>query len=255
MDNNLDEQEFFAWSQTASTLAKSWHKSMLIKAHAGARFEQEDIRDFLVDLYLNRGVEDEIFEEKNRGRLYKYSLMFLQHSRDGLRHAESIHAEDDDGIDEDRLQFLSVADADPLEQLERLELNDEIGVYAERISAVKSDKFSNVLSEIFQVTTRSGRNYTSSSRQEKVHDVIMQAARARGISSADLKKLAVEIVCKDRRRAAMGHEVDLAALESFEAMFSLKPKAKATTTKTTSAKTPPAQQKPQGDFFAIPLSA
>lgn len=253
MDNKMHEQEFISCVQIAATLAKKWHQSMIVKAHGGSGFEQEDIRDFLVDLYLQRGSEDEIFEEKNRGRLYNYTLMFLQHNRDGLRHAESIHAaEDDEGIDEDRLQFLSVADADPLERLEKIELNEEIGVYADRISAVKSGKFSNVLSEIFQVTTRSGRNYSSASRQEKVHDVIMQAARVRGISAADLKKLAVEIVSKDRRRAAMGHEVDLAALESFEAMFSLKPKA--TTTKTTLAKNPPAQRKPQADFFAIPLA-
>jgi hypothetical protein len=247
--DKMDDQAFISWSGTAGELAMSWHQSMLVKSRCGARFDEEDIRDFLVDLFLERGAADEIFHEKNRGRLYNYSLMFLQHNKDSLCHADSIHADEDEGIDEDRLQCLATQ-ASAVDALELAEQREKVSVYLDRLSALKSNQFSNVLAEIFQVTTRAGRNYSSSSRQEKVHDVIMQAAKEAGMSAAAVKKMAAEIVSRDRRREARGYEVDIAALESLEAMFSLKPK-------TTSEKTLPLpeRQKPQADLFEMPLAA
>lgn len=249
----MDNSALVRWSESAGALAKSWHKSMLLKSRCGAHFDDEDIRDFLVDLFLERGAADEIFCENNRGRLYNYTLMFLQHNKDGLCHADSIHADEDEGIDEDRLQCLSTssASADPLELAEHAEQREKVTVYLDRLGALKSNQFSNVLSEVFGVTSRAGRNYTAASRLEKMHDVIMTAAREVGMSAAAVKKLAAEIVCHDRRRAAVGHEVDIAALESLEAMFSLKP----TVTKTIAEKNLPARQKPQGDLFEMQLAA
>lgn len=250
--DKMDNQAFISWSGTASALAKSWHQSMLAKSRCGARFDEEDIRDFLVDLFLERGAADEIFNQENRGKLYNYSLMFLQHNKDSLCHADSIHAGEDEGIDEDRLQCLAIQ-ASAADTLEIAEQREKVSVYLDRLVTIKSNQFSNVLAKIFQVTTRAGRNYSSSSRQEKVHDVIMKAAKEAGMSAAAVKKLAAEIVSRDRRREARGYEVDIAALESLEAMFSLKPKS---STKTTAEQTPPARRrKPPGDPFEMPLSA
>jgi len=230
----MNNEMLIEWEKTATKLAKNWYPAMIAKSKGGAWFDESDVRDFLIDLFLNRNGCDEIFEEKNRGRLHNYTLMFLQYNKDVLCYSDSIHT--DDETDEDRRDFLSCEDADPAVVAEEGEFYDEAATYLNRITLIKDEGFSGALADIFGVTTRAGRNYAAASRHEKIYGIIMQAAKSQGLSLAEVRKLALNIL----NEARTPNKTDNEALRAFEEMFSLK---KTTETKTKQARNRTERQK------------
>lgn len=230
MDNNV----FAKWYETAGQLGRMWAGPMTFKH--GVSVEADDIRDLLVDFWLERGGVGEEFEERNRGRLYMYVVACISHSakKDAVDRAISIHDIIGDG-EEDRLAALGHVN----EEDEAAEEPPQLAEAVEMLRAIRSERLSGVLAEIFDVTDRSGRNFAAEIRREKVRSLIMQAARGRGLTQAQVAKLAAEIARMERAKPGAKME----EIDAFEALFSAMPSARLEKTRLQPAKKRPAVEK------------
>jgi hypothetical protein len=179
--------------------------------------DEDDIRDFLVDLWFARGGQGEEFEEKNPGMLYAYSLQHLCHSRDALSKAMSLvdllpasGREDDDEDHLDRLGCLASSD-DP----EADDQNEELVDLLDELAAVRDSGFSAAISDLLGISDRRARTLSSVVRQQKIKSLIERAAKARGIGPQELKRLAASVANEHRRSI----EGDADEIEAFEQMM------------------------------------
>jgi hypothetical protein len=237
----MNDAAMIEWAKVADDLGRRWCRSL--QARGAVRLDADDLRGFLIDLWLDRGGKDAMFEAGNRGRLYNYAAMTIARTTDAVMRAGSICRENDDGeIDEDRLSFLSRAQADddddvgldPLDTLlageyesenESVVLSGYIDELDEAEGAADADS---VLAELFGVTDRSGRTFSGSMRREKIVPLIMRAARARGMTESDVKRLADRIVQDRRALSKAGARVNGQELDRFAGMFCApKPKTSA----------------------------
>lgn len=242
----MDEKMMVQWSQTAHDLARVWHPSM--RSRSRVRLDEDDIRDFLVDLWLEKGGKGQEFDEENRGQLYNYALLHLGNSRDVLASA-SLMSEMCRGDDEDRLDFLAYSDDDDLDQADQVDELATIGAVQdaggshdldaldqrlEELAAIRDAGLAGALSEVFGVTDRRCRSFSAEIRQEKTLALLVDAARKRGMKPAEVKKLAAEIVAERRKTIARinaaggGGDLSYSEIEAFEEMMGLV-KAKPTT--------------------------
>ena len=223
----MDNGAMIEWAKVADDLGRRWCRSL--QAKGAVRLDADDLRGFLVDLWLDRGGEDVMFETGNRGRLYNYTAMTIARTTDAVMRAGSICRENDDGdeIDEDRLSFLSAVQADdedvgldPLDTL-LLSVEDENVVrYIDELDeAENAADADSTLAEVFGVTARSGRTFSGLIRREKIVPLIMRAARERGMTESDVKRLADEIVQHRRALSKAGVRVNGQELDRFAGMF------------------------------------
>jgi hypothetical protein len=216
------------WYETAGRLAKDWFRSMSFKATVS--LDEDDIRDFLVDLWFARGGQGKEFEEKNRGMLYSYCMQHLSHNRDALSKAKSLsdlrpagRSDDgDDDVDEDRLQCLSYLDDE--EAGEEQEQNEELVDLLDDLAAIRAPWLSSSLSEVLGISDRRARALASEARREKILALVIMAAKQQGMKLAVVKKLAAEIAAECRRsikadgeNAPQAHD----EIEDFELMMGL----------------------------------
>lgn len=242
----MDEKAMVEWSETAQELARVWFPSM--RSRSRVKLDEDDIRDFLIDLWIGKGGEAPEFEEVNRGQLYSYALTTLGRSRDTLKHADPLSdvrqagRGEDEAFEEDRLGFLSYSEdeddgLDPAARIEKAELREAIGERLEELAAIRDMGLSVALAEIFGVTDRRGRSFASEVRREKMLALIVDAARERGMKASEVKKLAVEIAKERRQRIECRQHGDKAGydeIEAFEEMMGLtKPAGEAATIATT----------------------
>lgn len=250
----MDEKMMVQWSQTAQELARVWFPSM--RSRSRVRLVEEDIRDFLIDLWLEKGGQGPEFDEANRGQLYNYVLLHVGNSRDVLASASlmsemccasgSGHGENDE-IDEDRFDFLAHSDdddqADEVDELATIRAVQDAGdsddldaldQRLEELAALRDSGLSGAFAEIFGVSDRRGRMIAAEIRSEKALDLIVDAARRRGMKPAEVKKLAAEISAERRKSIARinaaggGGDISYSEIEAFEEMMGLE-KAKPTT--------------------------
>lgn len=231
----MDEKATIQWFKTASKLAKTWAQSMSYKSVV--KVDEDDVRDFLVDLWFGRGGLGAEFEEQNRGQLYAYALSNLGRSRDVLKHAGSVSdvrpggCGHDDEVDEDRLAFFSYpdedggADDDPLAKIERARTSDELGDRIEELDAIRDEGLSGALAEIFGTSDRRGRSFAADARSDKVLSLVVDAAKSRGLNPSEMKNLAAEIASERRRSIARANTIgdrDYSEIEAFEQMMGLR---------------------------------
>mgnify|MGYP000333051845 CR=1 FL=1 len=226
----MDNGALIEWTKVADDLGRRWCRSL--QAKGAVRLDADDLRGFLVDLWLDRGGKDAMFEAGNRGRLYNYTAMAITRTTDAVMRAGSICRENDDGdeIDEDRLSFLSIAQADdveldPLDTLLAVECESEnesvvLSEYIDELDEAENAADADMtLAKLFGVTDRSGRTFSSSIRREKIVPLIMRAARERGMTESDVKRLADEIVQDRRALSKFGIRVNGQELDRFAGMF------------------------------------
>lgn len=230
----VDEKATVQWFETASKLAKAWSKSMSHKSFV--KVSEEDVRDFLVDLWFAKNGQGPEFEEQNRGMLNAYAVKHLTHSRDVLRKAESLSDVrsagwgDDDEMDEDRLECLSYSDDE--EAVDDQEQDEALGDLLGELSEIRDSSLSSALSEVLGISDRRARAFASEARSEKILALVVKAAKQRGMKPAAVKKLAAEIAAECRRSInADGEDASQDEIEVFERMMGLsKPHAPAPTT-------------------------
>lgn len=224
----MDNGAMIEWTKVADDLGRRWCRSL--QAKGAVRLDADDLRGFLVDLWLDRGGKDAMFEAGNRGRLYNYTAMTIARTTDAVMRAGSICRENDDGdeIDEDRFSFLSDVQADeddvgldPLDTIlssenETAALSGYIDELDEAENAAAADS---TLAEIFGVTARSGRTFSGSIRREKIVPLIMRAARECGMTESDVKRFADKIVQDRRALSKAGVRVNGQELDRFAGMF------------------------------------
>lgn len=232
----MNDAEMVKWAKMADDLGRRWCRSL--QAKGAVRLDADDLRGFLVDLWLDRGGKDVMFKAENRGRLYNYTAMTIARTTDAVMRAGSICRENDDSdqIGEDRLSFLSAVQADdedvgldPLDTL-LLSIEDENVVrYIDELDeAENAADADSTLAELFGVTARSGRTFSGSIRREKIVPLIMRAARERGLTELDVKRLADKIVRDRRALSKAGVRVNGQELDRFAGMFCTpKPKTSA----------------------------
>lgn len=230
----MNDKATVEWANTSAELARVWWRAMQNKSLV--KLDEDDIRDFLIDLWIEKGGLGSEFEVSNRGQLYNYTLSHVGRSRDTLLHADSLsdicQSGGDGEFDEDRLGFLSYsddgdveADLDPADMLEKTELREELGDRLEDLAAIRDTGLSGALAEIFGITDRSGRTFAAEIRSEKILALIVDAARKRGMKPAEVKKLAMEIATERRKAIARvnqaGGDVSYAEIAAFEEMIGL----------------------------------
>lgn len=244
----MDEKMMVQWSQTAQELARVWFPSM--RSRSRVRLVEEDIRDFLIDLWLEKGGKGPEFDEANRGQLYNYSLLHLGNSRDVLSSA-SLMSEmcrgGDEEIDEDRFDFLSYSDnddqADQVDELATIGAAQDAGdsddldaldQRLEELAALRDSGLSGALAEVFGVSDRRCRSFSAEIREEKTLALLVDAARKRFLKPSEVKKLAAGIAAEHRKTIARinaaggGGDLSYSEIEAFEEMMGLV-KAKPTT--------------------------
>lgn len=233
----MDEKMMVQWSQTAHDLARVWHPSM--RSRSRVRLDEDDIRDFLIYLWLEKGGKGQEFDEENRGQLYNYALLHLGNSRDVLASA-SLMSEMCRGDDEDRLDFLAYSDDDDLDQADQVDELATIGAVQdaggshdldaldqrlEELAAIRDAGLAGALSEVFGVTDRRCRSFSAEIREEKTLALLVDAARKRGMKPAEVKKLAAEIVAERRKTIARinaaGGDLSYSEIEAFEELMGL----------------------------------
>lgn len=235
----MDEKMMVQWSQTAHDLARVWHPSM--RSRSRVRLDEDDIRDFLIDLWLEKGGKGQEFDEENRGQLYNYVLASVGNSRDVLASA-SLMSEmcrgDDEEIDEDRFDFLSYSDnddqADQVDELATIGAAQDAGdsddldaldQRLEELAALRDSGLSGALAEVFGVSDRRCRSFSAEIREEKTLALLVDAARKRGMKPAEVKKLAAEIVAERRKTIARinsaGGDLSYSEIEAFEELMGL----------------------------------
>lgn len=241
----MNHETTVEWASTAAELARAWWRAMQNKSRV--KLDEDDIRDFLIDLWIEKGGQGSEFEASNRGQLYSYTLASVGHSRDTLPHADSLsdicQSRGDGEFDEDRLGFLSYsddgnvdADLDPADMLEKAEIREALGGRIEELAAIRDMGLSGALAKIFGTTDRRGRSFASKVRSEKMLALIVDAAKKRGLKLPEVKNLAAKIAMERRKSIARinaaGGDVGYADIEAFEEMMGLvKPGSTATTAK------------------------
>lgn len=252
----MNEKATVEWANTAAELARIWCRAMQNKSRV--KLDEDDIRDFLIDLWIEKGGQGSEFEVSNRGQLYNYTLSHLGHSRDTLPHAASLsdicQSRGDDEFDEDRLDFLSYsddedveADLDPAEMLEKAELREELGDRLEDLAAIRDTGLSVALAEIFGISDRRGRSFAAEVRGEKILALVVEVARWRDLKPAEVKDLAAEIAAERRntidRINAAGGDASYTEIEAFEEMMGIaKPITRTPTTRPAKNRLPVAKR-------------
>lgn len=226
----MDEKATVEWSKIAQELAQAWCRSM--QSRSRVRLDEDDIRDFLIDLWLEKEGKGKEFDQANRGQLYNYTLLHLGNSRDAHRSAcllsEMCQGEDEE-IDQDRLDFLSYSDDGDFDNFDRQDADDadDLEARLEELAAIRDSGLAGALSEIFGVSDRRGRSFSSEIRSEKVRALLFDAASKRGVGAAEVKKLAAEIVAERRETIARvnsaGGDLSYSDVDAFEEMVGLKP--------------------------------
>lgn len=234
----MDEKAMVAWSEIAQKLARRWLASM--RASSRARIDEDDIRDFLIDLWLEKGGRGPEFEAQNRGVLHNYTALHVGNSRDAMGCAWLLSemgtaGGDDEAIHEDRFGFLSCfdngfddepcpadqqADGDEMAMLgvgnagasngddvldvdaAKAGLREALDQRLEELAAIRDAGLSGALAEIFGTTDRSGRTFASEVRSEKMLALLNDSARKRGKGEVEVKRLAAEIATERRKTVA-----------------------------------------------------
>jgi len=241
---------YVEWAKVAQDLSRRWVASMNYRSKFG-KLTAEDLEDFLLDLWIERCGDDELFLDSNRGRLHNYCFLHLANSNDISARAPTFSSLecDDEGEGGNLLEQLLTNTFSEDEESRAIEheVSESISHYWEQIEAICDDGFARVLAELFDYTDRSGRTHKNKIQQEKIADVIFAAAKQCGVTGSKVKALAQEIIDERTRLAERGHKVDLDALSEFAEIFGLRFQLPSST-KTTAAKTPKqksAQQKRQ----------
>lgn len=237
------------WEKTAQELARVWLPSM--RSRSRVRLDEDDIRDFLLDMWLEKGGKGPEFEERNRGQLHNYTALHVGNGRDAMGGAHLLSemgtaGGDDEATDEDRFGFLSCADYEfeaddelamlgdagasaseggDLDDSAKAGLREALDQRLEELASIRDTGLSGALAEIFGTTDRSGRTFASEVRSEKMLALILDAARKRGMKPAEVKKLAAEIAMERRKSIAhinaAGGDVSYADIKAFEEMIGL----------------------------------
>lgn len=248
----MDEKAAAIWLKIAQDLARVWQHSM--RAKSRARLGEDDIRDFLIDLWLKKGGKGPEFEERNRGQLHNYTALHVGNGRDAMGGAHLLSemgtaGGDDEATDEDRFGFLSCADdefdddtpqaddelgdagasasegGDLVDDAAKAGLREALDQRLEELSAIRDSGLSGALAEIFGTTDRRGRTFASEVRSEKMRALIVDAVRKRGMKPAEVKKLAAEIAAERRKTIARinaaGGDLSYSEIEAFEEMMGL----------------------------------
>lgn len=234
----MNEKAMVEWSETAQQLARTWLPSMRANSRR-TRLDEDDIRDFLIDLWLKKGGVGAELEKANRGQLYNYVFVSVGNSRDALSSAYLISElrpagrGEEETMDEDRVAFLSLSehengfddesyqqedddemamlggvgdagasDGDDLDGAEKAKLREALDQRLEELAAIRDAGLSSALAEIFGTTDRTGRTFASDVRQEKMLALIVDAAKKRATKPAEVKKLAAEIAAERRKSIA-----------------------------------------------------
>lgn len=235
----MNDKATVEWADTAAVLARAWWRAMQNKSRV--RLDEDDVRDFLIDLWLEKGGKGPEFDEANRGQLYNYSLLHLGNSRDVLSSA-SLMSEmcwgDDEEIDEDRFDFLSYSDnddqADQVDELATIGAAQDVGdsddldaldQRLEELAALRDSGLSGALAEVFGVSDRRCRSFSAEIREEKTLALLVDAARKRGMKPAEVKKIAAEIAAERRKTIARinaaGGDLSYSEIEAFEDMMGM----------------------------------
>ena len=233
---NENEKAMAKWAKTAQELARAWFPSL--RGRSRVKIDEERIYDRLIDIWLEKGGEGPEFDRANFGRLYCYVKTALWHSRDTLMHADSLsdiravgHGVSE-AFDEDRIGSFSCSDdgdgdddLDPAAQVEKAEIREALGERLEELAALRDTGLSSALAKIFGTTDRGGRAFAAEVRGEKMRALIGDAARKRGITLAEVKKLAAEIASERRKSIARinaaGGDASDADIKDFEEMIGL----------------------------------
>lgn len=226
----MDAEKFVTWSLTAKQLAANWTPSM--RSKGAVVLDEEIVESFLMDLWIDKKGDDPIFHPDNRGRLYNYTLQYVLHPKDALFHSNSI-SEDDDR-DEDRMAFWScdTAEAEDDEAGDDASLEDifdqedsaaqsQLAMYLDQLELIKDGRLPSALSDVFGFTDRSGRTCAAAIRQEKIAALIRSAARTRGITDRELRKLGEGILAQEIKQK----RIDDDSLASFAALIGIKTSA------------------------------
>lgn len=244
----MDEKAAAIWLKSAQDLARIWQHSM--RAKSRARLGEDDIRDFLIDLWLKKGGKGPEFEAQNRGMLHNYTALHVGNGRDAMACAKlmsemmSPGGSGDEEINEDRFDFLSYSDNDDFDQAEQaddelatLGVMEDAGSSAsdddldaldqrlEELAAIRDPGLSCALSVLFGTTDRTGRTFAQEIRQDKMLSLLVDAAKKRGMKPAEVKKLAAEIAAERRKTIdrinAAGGDLKYSEIEAFEEMMGL----------------------------------
>lgn len=212
----------------ADKLANIWFKSMSRSAPGRIR-DKSDISDKIRDLYLDKGFDNQLFHENNRGALYTVVFKHLSFSKDALRRAALFNC-DTKKSDSDHIDYLAFKNGDfdddhcdddvdgDIECDNAAEKNRkaEAAKYAVRADELRTDnicgasdepsdalfkdyqaqlrlaqgeQIANMTGNAFGFTDRSGRTIISQSRNAICNKIFAQAAKAVGMSARDLNKL------------------------------------------------------------------
>lgn len=256
------EQEMIVWfTVTAPDLARRWAHSMERARIGWVAITIDSIQDFLCDLWVKRNGEGPEFSAENFGMLYKYTLSNIQHGGEDAFHVTVEPLDfDNENKEIDYIDTLGSNDFNPINILIENEdyFNDgesdldSLINLAERLQLLNSGIFTKSLENTFEFTDRQARYTAREIRFEKRLAVLKKAAAARGVTAAQLKKMAQEIALQHN---GQGQEVkDFCEMMRIE-LNPLNPQAATSAPKTRSKpqkKTTPAQYRQPAPAAAQP---